>query len=293
MEPESQQLQKIFLQAPSDVQQVLQSPEGAQIVIDIVKRYQISDSIHTLVADIAFLMTGIIHPADFADRLETDLEISEEKARAIAGELNEKIFRGVRESLKKVHHLGKYAEKERNMNDDDTQHIPAAIAPASAKSEPKTAQAPQGTDLLKQKLSGFFILPQKMPAIPKPSGTTSSTVPAVPKPVPIVPMQPETIPVPASADRTSTPSLAASSLPPQSPLVPAAPISAEPAASIPLPNIADDPIELPIQPQNTQAAASPQPLAQKPQPAVAPPAAAEPAPPPIKKMFDPYREPIE
>src|SRR5258708_5080471 len=100
MESETEQLEKKFLQAPLDVQRVLQSPEGSKILIDIAGRYQVEDSIHTLVAEVAFLMTGIIHPHDFIDRLEADMEISEEKARMIAAELNQKLFRQVRESLK-------------------------------------------------------------------------------------------------------------------------------------------------------------------------------------------------
>src|SRR5258708_3523123 len=141
MEFTTEQLQKSFLKAPYDVQRVLQSGESGQAIIDIAEKYHVEDMVHVLVFEICLLMTGLTHPKDFVFNLKENLKISEEMARTIASELNQKIFRGVRESLKAIHHIAKYAENSEKAFTDGQQHpAPATSSDTSFSSEPSSTE---------------------------------------------------------------------------------------------------------------------------------------------------------
>src|SRR3989344_5085641 len=63
------------------------------------------DKIGELADETGRVMLGFTSPSDYVKNLVSRLGAPQEKARAIAEEINQKIFQPVRESLKKIHGL--------------------------------------------------------------------------------------------------------------------------------------------------------------------------------------------
>ena len=69
-----------------------------------------------MVGEAGYVMLGVTHPNDFIGNLAERLEVDKEKARAIAQEINEQIFKKVRESLRKIIISEKKTRKKPNPN---------------------------------------------------------------------------------------------------------------------------------------------------------------------------------
>ena len=92
---------------PEDIQQALFSSTTSDAILVIGKKNGLAiDKIGELVDETGLMMLGITSPSDYVKNLVSRLSVPQEKARAIAEEINQKVFQPVRESLKKIHVVG-------------------------------------------------------------------------------------------------------------------------------------------------------------------------------------------
>ncbi|MCK5027030.1 MAG: hypothetical protein KAS07_01285, partial [Candidatus Pacebacteria bacterium] len=94
--------------SPQKIQEAVDSNDAPEILADIALKNHIGDMglgnpiLGRLVGEI---LVGLLHPKDFVPSLEKELEISNENARSIAKEVNEKIFSQVKDELIVMHNL--------------------------------------------------------------------------------------------------------------------------------------------------------------------------------------------
>jgi len=111
MEYTRPQIDEIFEKLPNDIQEVLDSYETILFLKQIEKKYNLGrEQTKELSAEIGTLMLGATSPQHFIPNIKESMEISEDMAKAIASEINEKIFRPIKESLKDLHSLNKKEE---------------------------------------------------------------------------------------------------------------------------------------------------------------------------------------
>jgi len=105
------QFDEIFEKLPNDIQGALYSDEIVLLLKQIEKKYNLQrEQTVSLSAEIGVLMFGTSTPQRFIPNIQESMGIPEETAKAIASEVNEKIFRPVKESLKQLHSLIKKEE---------------------------------------------------------------------------------------------------------------------------------------------------------------------------------------
>lgn len=105
------QLDEMFEKLPNEIQGMLDSNETISFLKQIEKKYDLSlEKVQELSAEIGTLMLGASSPQYFIPNIQKSMQISENIAKAITSEVNEKIFRPVKESLKDLHSLNKKEE---------------------------------------------------------------------------------------------------------------------------------------------------------------------------------------
>src|SRR3989338_11443962 len=89
---------------PEDLHKALFAPETTDSVQAVGKNAGLMiDKVGELADETGLVMLGITPPSDYVKNLVSRLGAPQEKARAIAEEINQKVFQPVRESLKKIH----------------------------------------------------------------------------------------------------------------------------------------------------------------------------------------------
>src|SRR3990167_1185834 len=112
-----EQIAQMYDNIPEDLKDVIFGLEMNEIVEKIGRENQLNiEQIGDLANETGMVMLGVTHPNDFIGNLTERLEVDKEKARAIAGEINEQIFKKVRESLRKIHNM-RDEEKEQEVSD--------------------------------------------------------------------------------------------------------------------------------------------------------------------------------
>jgi len=105
------QIDELFEKLPNNIQEVLDSYETILFLKQIEKKYILDrEQTKELSAEMGMLMLGASSPQRFIPNIQESMGIPEETAKAIASEVNEKIFRPVKESLKQLHSLSKKEE---------------------------------------------------------------------------------------------------------------------------------------------------------------------------------------
>ena len=95
-----------YKRLPFDLKKAIVSGETRQQVQAIADRHHLLyEQVADLETETALVMLGLRPPADFITNVKGALNLPEEKARAIAEDINTEIFRPVRESLKKIHNI--------------------------------------------------------------------------------------------------------------------------------------------------------------------------------------------
>lgn len=190
---------------PDDVQKTMSSPEVAKKIQAIGQKHQLHvDTVGTLLDETQLVMKGETHPKEYIKNLTKRLSVSDTKAKEVAVDINEQIFRPIRESLKKVHRIGEDSPGSENKNYDlqekknNGQPMPEPLKSRSYNLKPAERQktftqeeaikeleyppkvgtsensAPiswaeekhKPNELLEKKMGGVFALPQKE-AIPQ------------------------------------------------------------------------------------------------------------------------------
>src|SRR3989304_791594 len=109
----TQQIRGIYSKLPNDIKEAIFSVDVSDKIIDIGKKHKLAvDKIGIIGNETSRVMLGVTHPNEFIGNLTERLEVDKEKARAIAGEINEQIFKKVRESLRKIHNMREGGEEE-------------------------------------------------------------------------------------------------------------------------------------------------------------------------------------
>ncbi|MBU6430843.1 hypothetical protein KGQ29_00480 [Patescibacteria group bacterium] len=92
-----------FNKLPKDIQNAIMSVNLRSKMELIARKNNLHiDQAQILENETVFVMLGLEHPSDLVENIVKNLEISEEKAEAIAKDINNEIFLKIRESLKKI-----------------------------------------------------------------------------------------------------------------------------------------------------------------------------------------------
>ncbi len=113
-----QQIAQMYDNLPEDLKDAIFSVEMSSVVEKIGRENQLNiEQIGDLANETGMVMLGVTHPDEFITNLAERLGVEKEKARAIAHEINDQIFKPVRDSLRKIHNIREENEtKERNQN---------------------------------------------------------------------------------------------------------------------------------------------------------------------------------
>lgn len=97
-------LREKFEKLPPKLREAIASVDTANIVLNIGRTNGLSiDKIGGLASETGYIMSGVASTKDFIPTLTEILGVSNEKAKAIALEINQKIFLPIREYLKGMH----------------------------------------------------------------------------------------------------------------------------------------------------------------------------------------------
>ena len=108
-----EQIAQMYDNLPEDLKDAIFGLEMNEIVERIGRENQLNiEQIGDLANETGMVMLGVTHPNEFIGNLTERLEVDKEKARAIAGEINEQIFKNVQESLRKIHNMREGGEEE-------------------------------------------------------------------------------------------------------------------------------------------------------------------------------------
>ena len=107
-----QQISQMYDNLPEDLKEAIFSVDMSEIVEKIGKENQLNiEQVGNLANETGMVMLGVTHPNEFIANLADRLEVDKEKARVVAGEINDQIFKPVRESIRKIHNI-REEEKE-------------------------------------------------------------------------------------------------------------------------------------------------------------------------------------
>ena len=100
------QLRELYSKLPQDLKDAIFGVDAADAIESIGKKYSLLiDKIGILAEEIGSVMLGLTHPKDFISNLAKRLQVDQITAKSVARDVNEQIFKKVRESLMKIHGL--------------------------------------------------------------------------------------------------------------------------------------------------------------------------------------------
>lgn len=152
----------IYDALPEDVKEAMTAVNTVNILTAMKSKYNLHiDQLGELSGEVGLLMVGAVRPQEFIGKIEASLHIPRETAKQIATEVNEKIFRPVRESLMQIHKMNDAKEAvEEKAPAIDTTMSPPPISPEQ-KDAPKTVETKNVPD---NKLTEPFSVPKKTSA---------------------------------------------------------------------------------------------------------------------------------
>ncbi|KKT20812.1 MAG: hypothetical protein UW04_C0020G0003 [Parcubacteria group bacterium GW2011_GWB1_43_8] len=107
-----EQIAQMYDNLPEDLKDAIFGLEMNEIVEKIGRENQLNiEQIGDLANETGMVMLGVTHPNEFIGNLADRLEVDKEKARAIAQEINEQIFKKVRDSIRKIHNMREEEER--------------------------------------------------------------------------------------------------------------------------------------------------------------------------------------
>jgi len=99
-------LEKQFKEIPPDVRKAISSTHVGEKLMQIGRKYNLHvDTLDKLFGETGFVMLGLTHPKDYTKKISKELRVNEKTAREIAAEVNELIYRPIKESLKKMYSM--------------------------------------------------------------------------------------------------------------------------------------------------------------------------------------------
>ncbi|MGH7141278.1 MAG: hypothetical protein ACREGH_01425 [Minisyncoccia bacterium] len=188
--PSQEEIQSRFGELPEDVKRAIQSADMAAALEEVGAAHGFHiDQLGALEDEALLVMLGFSNPADFPERVAGALHVDANTAAAVAGELSEKLFVPIRDSMRSF--------MEARAAKAETVRHPAAVesAPAAMRTAPPAiAPAPGG---------GKTIMPQIVQPVPHPiDRALSETRIVLPTTTDLSPA-PEASPAPAAAPAAS------------------------------------------------------------------------------------------
>ena len=108
-----EQIAQMYDNLPEDLKDAIFGLEMNEIVERIGRENQLNvEQVGDLANETGMVMLGVTHPNEFIANLMERLEVGKEKARSIAQEINEQIFKPVRDSLRKIHNMREEDEQK-------------------------------------------------------------------------------------------------------------------------------------------------------------------------------------
>lgn len=100
-----EQLQDIYKELPADLQEALFSEQNAKNIHDACAHNGVDDEdiIFDVAKNVGYVLLGLLPPSELEWVLKKDLEIEEEKAKIISGELHRFVFYPVRKTLEALY----------------------------------------------------------------------------------------------------------------------------------------------------------------------------------------------
>ena len=126
---------------PQNLREAYGSLDTTKILQEIGRKHGLLiDQIGELVNETGFLMLGATRPSDYISKLASALAVGREQAKEIAVDVNEQVFKPIRDALKQVHKVGEYA---RAGGSGPKQLAPAEVPRAEPAPSRGTAPTPQ------------------------------------------------------------------------------------------------------------------------------------------------------
>ena len=142
------QINEMFEKLPDDLQEALDSNETIGCLKQLEKKYNLQpEQVKELSAEIGMLMMGASSPQHFIPNIEKSMKIPNETAKAIVAEVNEKIFRPVKESLKNLHLLSEKSEEIKPAaapTEEAKKNIPLNIPMKTTEKKPEIPKKEEG-----------------------------------------------------------------------------------------------------------------------------------------------------
>src|SRR3989338_9477965 len=105
------EFRKKYAELPPNLREAYGSVKTTEILEEIGKKHGLRlDQIGELVDETGYVMLGATPPGDYVMKLEGAVGVSREKAKAIATDVNEQVFKPIRNALKRVHRVGEYRD---------------------------------------------------------------------------------------------------------------------------------------------------------------------------------------
>lgn len=146
MEYQYQQLEEKFKLLPEDIRRVISSAEIMGKIADIAENHDLMlDKADELAQETSFVMLGLTHPNEFIPHLRKRLGVSDDVVNKIADEVNEQVFKEIRESLKKIHDNPSSLESHQEVTPQSREEILSDIenpVPSSEHTREESVPAP-------------------------------------------------------------------------------------------------------------------------------------------------------
>lgn len=111
---DAKQFREIYSKLPEELKDAISSADTSERIIEIGTKHKLTvDKIGLVGNETARVMLGMTHPNHFIANLSDRLGIDKQKSRDIANDINEQIFKKVRDSLRKIHGITDKGEEEK------------------------------------------------------------------------------------------------------------------------------------------------------------------------------------
>ncbi len=141
----NKQIEEKFRSLPETLQNLIVSVRTAEIIREIGQSHKLHiDQIGKLADEIGFVMMGLTRPNDFMYNIGKKLSLSPDLAKEITKEVDEKIFRQIREELQKMRGF------DGGVNQEKKEVASVESAP------PKEELEEKPRNIFQEKMSGFF-----------------------------------------------------------------------------------------------------------------------------------------
>src|SRR3989344_680499 len=142
--PSNKEILERYANLPNDLKDAIFSNVTTENINAVGKNHGLTiDKIGELAEETGFVMLGLTPPSDYIKNLAGRVGANPEQVRAIAEEINQKVFQPVRESLKKIHGL----EPKKEEGVEKGQTVPEKDSGPSSSATPKSLRTQDITTL--------------------------------------------------------------------------------------------------------------------------------------------------